>query len=198
MTQNLRGQVSDDWCIDNPKLNQRFPIYTRFNANDVLPDPITPLGADLIWNPHILPGFSNAYAEMGCISVAEANVEPEAMPAAGFRYGHLYVNVTTARLTGIRSGLGWEAIDASFFGSHPDAPPHETHPDDGDPAIAERLADEMGLYSSPLQRMGMLSADAWRAARLVVDTGLHAHGNGLASRRAPCRSNHRGPSSRQW
>ena len=41
---------------------------------------------------------------------------------------------------------------------------------------SERLADEMGLYSSPLQRMGMLSADAWRAARLVVDTGLHAMG----------------------
>ena len=35
---------------------------------------------------------------------------------------------------------------------------------------SERLADEMGLYSSPLQRMGMLSADAWRASRLVVDT----------------------------
>ena len=144
MTQNLRGQVSDDWCIDNPKLNQRFPIYTRFNANDVLPDPITPLGADLIWNPHILPGFSNAYAEMGCISVAEANVEPEAMPAAGFRYGHLYVNVTTARLTGIRSGLGWEAIDASFFGSHPEAPAHEDHPDDGDPKVSERLAARTG------------------------------------------------------
>ena len=41
---------------------------------------------------------------------------------------------------------------------------------------AERLADEMGLYSSPLQRMGMLSADVWRASRLVVDTGLHAFG----------------------
>jgi uncharacterized protein (DUF885 family) len=41
---------------------------------------------------------------------------------------------------------------------------------------SERLADEMGLYSSPLQRMGMLSADAWRAARLVVDTGMHAFG----------------------
>ena len=34
----------------------------------------------------------------------------------------------------------------------------------------------MGLYSSQLQRMGMLSADVWRAARLVVDTGLHAFG----------------------
>ena len=40
----------------------------------------------------------------------------------------------------------------------------------------ERLADEMGLYSSELQRMGMLSADVWRAARLVVDTGMHAFG----------------------
>jgi uncharacterized protein (DUF885 family) len=39
---------------------------------------------------------------------------------------------------------------------------------------AERLADEMGLYSSPLQRLGMLDADSLRCARLVVDTGLHA------------------------
>jgi uncharacterized protein (DUF885 family) len=40
----------------------------------------------------------------------------------------------------------------------------------------ERLADEMGLYSGPLQRIGMLSADSLRAGRLVVDTGLHAKG----------------------
>jgi uncharacterized protein (DUF885 family) len=41
---------------------------------------------------------------------------------------------------------------------------------------AERLADEMSLYSGPLQRLGMLTLDSLRAARLVVDTGLHAHG----------------------
>ena len=41
---------------------------------------------------------------------------------------------------------------------------------------AERLSDEMGLYSTPLDRMGMLSADSMRACRLVVDTGLHALG----------------------
>ncbi len=40
----------------------------------------------------------------------------------------------------------------------------------------ERLADEMGLYSSDLDRIGMLSYDAWRACRLVVDTGIHAMG----------------------
>ena len=41
---------------------------------------------------------------------------------------------------------------------------------------SERLADEMGLYSSPTDRMGMLSADSLRACRLVVDTGIHALG----------------------
>jgi uncharacterized protein (DUF885 family) len=40
----------------------------------------------------------------------------------------------------------------------------------------ERLADEMGLYHGDLDRMGMLSFDAWRASRLVVDTGIHAEG----------------------
>lgn len=40
----------------------------------------------------------------------------------------------------------------------------------------ERLADEMGLYSGPVDRMGMFSADSMRACRLVVDTGLHALG----------------------
>ncbi len=41
---------------------------------------------------------------------------------------------------------------------------------------SERLADEMGLYSSDTDRLGMVSADAWRAGRLVVDTGMHALG----------------------
>lgn len=40
----------------------------------------------------------------------------------------------------------------------------------------ERLADEMGLYSGPVDRIGMLAADSMRACRLVVDTGMHALG----------------------
>ncbi|HYW31001.1 MAG TPA: DUF885 domain-containing protein [Gemmatimonas sp.] len=41
---------------------------------------------------------------------------------------------------------------------------------------SERLADEMGLYASDVDRLGMLSGQAFRAARMVVDPGLHVMG----------------------
>lgn len=40
----------------------------------------------------------------------------------------------------------------------------------------ERLADEMGLYATEWDRVGMVSTDSLRAVRLVVDTGIHAYG----------------------
>ena len=41
---------------------------------------------------------------------------------------------------------------------------------------SEEFADEIGLYSDDLSRLGMLSFRALRACRLVVDTGIHHYG----------------------
>jgi uncharacterized protein (DUF885 family) len=41
---------------------------------------------------------------------------------------------------------------------------------------SERLADELGLYRNSGERLGMLDAQAWRASRLIVDSGMHGLG----------------------
>jgi uncharacterized protein (DUF885 family) len=40
----------------------------------------------------------------------------------------------------------------------------------------EKLGLEMGMYKTPYERFGMLTYQMWRAARLVVDTGIHTQG----------------------
>jgi len=41
---------------------------------------------------------------------------------------------------------------------------------------AEYLGQEMGIYHTPYERFGFLTYQMWRAARLVVDTGIHHQG----------------------
>src|SRR3954466_5702838 len=97
------------WLIDTVP-SERFPVYTRLNANDVLPDPVTPLGASLAWIPFMLPGFADGFVALDAFAASELAGE-EVAPVAGLLYGHLYINQSTVRIIGIRAGIGWQAID---------------------------------------------------------------------------------------
>lgn len=48
-----------------------------------------------------------------------------------------------ARLSGVRSGIGWRAVDEAFFGSHPDAPSHAARPADEDPVAMAKYAEQI-------------------------------------------------------
>jgi uncharacterized protein (DUF885 family) len=72
----------------------------------------------------------------------------------------------------LQLAIAQELEDVPEFRKHA----HITAYAEGWGLYTERLADEMGLYGSQLERIGMLSADSMRAGRLVVDTGLHAMG----------------------
>lgn len=76
------GRAGGLWLTDTLP-SERFPLYTRLNANDVLPDPITPLGATLAWIPHILPGWVAGNVALGAFAPEEFGGEAVA-PNAGF------------------------------------------------------------------------------------------------------------------
>ena len=84
--------------------------------------------------------------------------------------------------TSYHEGIPGHHLQLAIAAELPDSMPefrkhlHNSAYAEGWGLYTERLADEMGLYSSPLDRMGMYSADSMRACRLVVDTGLHALG----------------------
>lgn len=118
--------------------SMRYPLYTRLNAGDVMPDPITPLGATLVWIPEVLTGWANGYVKQNAFTPLELEGEP--FLAAGFYYGYLYVNQTSVRLIGIRSGIGPDAIDAAFF-PHPNAPAHQSQPEDINESLTAKMAE---------------------------------------------------------
>jgi rifampicin phosphotransferase len=68
------------WLIDTVP-SEQFPVYTRLNANDVLPDPITPLGASFCWIPHIIPGWAAGYVALDAFTPSEAG-RPSTRPSS--------------------------------------------------------------------------------------------------------------------
>jgi uncharacterized protein (DUF885 family) len=112
-------------------------------------------------------------------------------PAAdGSRGGTFFVNTVDASSWGrfelesmaFHEGVPGHHLQLAIASELPDSIPelrkhlHNSAYAEGWGLYTERLADEMGLYSAAIDRMGMYSADSLRACRLVVDTGLHAFG----------------------
>ena len=107
----------------------------------------------------------------------------------GSRPGTYYINTYEAGSQS-RAGVEATAFHESYPGHHMQVAIAKerasTHPvqryfgtsgfSEGWALYTERLADEMGLYSGDVDRLGLLSNEALRAGRLVVDSGMHALG----------------------
>lgn len=138
----------------------------------------------------ILPRAECGVTRMGRHEEAYSTIAYYRQPAVdGSRPGRYYIN-TSAPETRPRFQAEALAYHEAIPGHHlqiaiaqeiTDIPEFRKHTGvtafvEGWALYSERLADEMGLYSSDLDRIGMLSFEAWRASRLVVDTGMHAKG----------------------
>ena len=104
----------------------------------------------------------------------------------GARPGIVYVNTgdhEQRTLAGVEATAYHEAIpghhlQVSIAQTLPDMPPFRQHAyygayTEGWALYAERLGKEIGFYEDPYSDFGRLSEELLRAARLVIDTGLH-------------------------
>ena len=146
-----KGAMSE-WFSLVPRADVRIEPYPRFREKNA-PNEYNPPAEDGS-RPALF--YISAYqAEMKSRAPAESTAFHETIPGH-----HLQIALALER-KGIHP-IGRYIRNGGFT--------------EGWARYAGRLADEMHLYSSDEDRLGMLSSQAYRAARLVVDTGVHAKG----------------------
>jgi rifampicin phosphotransferase len=139
----LMSELPDRWLTDW-SINPMFPLLTRANAGEVLPDPASPLGWSLVWEQAILPGWREA-AIYDYVAVTADEMPERETPVVGHHGGYLYINGSAARVFGVRGpGLTPEAIDFVYFGDHPDVPPYTPEPWHENAEVTEKLGAWMG------------------------------------------------------
>ncbi len=134
------------WITDT-EISPRFPYYTRANADEVGPEPFSPLGWSLAWMKGCIPGVANGFIEFGVLAADEFAVDPPEV--FGNWGGYFYNQLSLPRMMGARMpGASPDAIDQAYFGDHPGVPEYVAHPDDENPAASEKLAETMGWAMS--------------------------------------------------
>jgi pyruvate,water dikinase len=129
----------DRWVTDTEP-SRTYPIYSRANAGEVMPDPMSPLTVDLCWHETGEPGWRDALVEIGVLDAREC--EPHGPTVTGYFGGYLYINMSVTRLFGVRTpGLTPEMVDLQYFGEMPGIPGYleERRPTDESPEHTEKL-----------------------------------------------------------
>jgi uncharacterized protein (DUF885 family) len=197
----IRGEMND--VIDSTGFKGNFNDFVKFMNTDK--QFVYPSAADMLLHyralakeadpqlAHLfgllprLPYGVKAVPAASAPSQTAAYYEPGS-PLAG-RPGYLFVNTYD-----LPSRPSWDAEDLIL---HEGVPGHHLQislaqemtdmPEfrkqlgytayiEGWALYAESLGPEMGFYTDPYSKFGYLSAQMWRAVRLVVDTGIHSEG----------------------
>ena len=156
------------WITDNEP-SVRYPIYTRANAGEVYPDPVTPLSGSLAMLSAGDAGWKDAYVRLGTMDREE--FEPDRPNTIGCFGGYFYLNMSLTRIYGVRfPGLTPEMVDLQYFGEMPGIPPYEAEarPTDESPRHTARLQEWLSTYIFARDDLPELRDDQRQLARLVA------------------------------
>jgi pyruvate,water dikinase len=169
----------DHWITDW-QVSPRYPVYTRANAGEVLPDPSSPLNATLVWNKGLNIGWRWGYT--GTLGTHRQDELDEDMPETiGNFAGYHYVNFSVTELIGARlPGMTVPVWNSLWVGDHPDTPEYVEKPGDIDPSLTDALlAKTQWVLSTTTfpeveetKRRGQLARDSRPDLTTLSDTEL--------------------------
>ena len=125
-----------EWITDTHP-GTRYHYFTRANADEVGPEPFSPLGWSLGWLRGTGPGAADGFVTFGIVTAEELAPDHQIFGNWG---AYFYNSMSLSRLMGVRMpGVSVELIDKAYFGDHPGVPPYEPDPRDESPARTEHL-----------------------------------------------------------
>ena len=148
----------DRWIEDNV-YEPKYGFWTRANVGEVLPEPPSPLGWDLVFEGGTILGWRDCMVHR--LGMADEEVHPTRPEVMGVFGGYAYLGMSLLRAWAVRTpGFTPEALDAAYFAGNPDIPPYEYEPWHDDPRTTEVMAGWLGWV------MGDRNQDELEAQRL--------------------------------
>ncbi|MDT4920414.1 MAG: rifampicin phosphotransferase [Pseudonocardiales bacterium] len=163
---------NEDHWITDWQVSERYPVYTRANAGEVLPDPSSPLNVTLVWNKGLNVGWRLGNVET--LGTHREDELDESWPEnIGNFAGYHYVCLSAIQIIGARlPGLTVDTFNRSWVGDHPDLPVYEPKDGDVDPGLTDALAAKsawaMTTTAYPEVEETKARAEAARANRPVL------------------------------
>jgi phosphohistidine swiveling domain-containing protein len=136
----------DPWIVGSSP-SVRYPLWTRANVGEVIPDPVAPLTFSLMMREKVEAAWRDALVKMGAFTDDEFS--PDNMETLGVFGGYCYLNAAITRILGERApGLSAQAMDDLFYGAQPGIPPYVEAPGDHNEERTAAIGETFGWVMS--------------------------------------------------
>ncbi len=129
--------------IDDNVYDPKFGFWSRANVGEVLPDPPSPLGWDMVFEGGTVLGWRDCMVNR--LGVGDDEVHPVRPEVVGVFGGYAYLGISLLRVWAARTpGFSPEMLDAAYFAGNPDIPPYVAEPWHENPKTTEVMAGWLG------------------------------------------------------
>jgi pyruvate,water dikinase len=154
------------WIEDNV-YDPKFGFWSRANVGEVLPDPPSPLGWDMVFEGGTVLGWRDCMVNR--LGIDSAEVHPTRPEVIGLFGGYAYLGISLLRVWAARTpGFTPEALDAAYFAGNPDIPPYVAEPWHENPTTTAVMAGWLGWVMGD-KSQAELEADRVAARQVRAD-----------------------------